>query len=198
MYLAFSFLTFWTFSYYVNIKQGFTPLRYFFYVNSSPTPLGWQKHAVAFYYLLFLLWNQLKSKKSYWTTGAIAEYTRPTLCPLGGILWRTSQNTIEVILMQIDGPVILQFSGTTDKNYILQKVLNSNECKQRNLYCLCILDLLHSTPIFKWISVQKIVYMEPILFHSRLTVGCESWCMGIAQPALSRVRGKLPYKILLL
>ena len=41
--------------------------------------------------------------------GAIAEY--PTsLFTLGGTLWRTTQNTIEVILMQITGPGILQFS----------------------------------------------------------------------------------------
>ena len=41
--------------------------------------------------------------------GAIAEYPA-SLFPLGGIVWRTSQNTIEVILMQINGPGILQFS----------------------------------------------------------------------------------------
>ena len=41
--------------------------------------------------------------------GAIAEYPA-SLFPVGGILWRTSQNTIEVILMQINGPGILQFS----------------------------------------------------------------------------------------
>ena len=32
------------------------------------------------------------------------------MSPLGGILWRTSQNTIEVILIQINRPRILQFS----------------------------------------------------------------------------------------
>ena len=54
-------------------------------------------------------------KKSYilsqflTSNGAIAEYPA-SLFPVGGILWRTSQNTIEVILMQINGPGILQFS----------------------------------------------------------------------------------------
>ena len=55
----------------------------------------------------FTSFNDIKTNPSYRTR---AEYLA-LLYPLGDILWRTSQNTIEVIiLMQISGPGILQFS----------------------------------------------------------------------------------------
>lgn len=57
--------------------------------------------------------------------------TRPTLFALGGILWRTSQNTIHVHLIQIRGPGILQYSWDLSLTCRYFKIKLEYHCFQR-------------------------------------------------------------------